>query len=60
MIPYARKERRGKRRARGQSPLISSEEERGKCDEHEEDRKREKKWRRGEIGGSGFKSLLKR
>jgi len=32
----------------------------GKCDEHEEDRKREKKWRRGETGGSGFKSLLKR
>lgn len=58
MIPYAREERRGKRRA-GQPPLISMKESGGN-DDHEEGRKREKNERKGEIGGSGFKSLLKR
>lgn len=61
MIPYARAEGRGKKQ--GPAATNKYEGEQGKRDEHEEDRKRQKKrekWGRGEIGGSGFKSLLKR
>lgn len=55
MIPYAREERRGKRR--GPAATNKYEGEQGKRRERQ---KKREKWRRGEIGGSGFKSLLKR
>lgn len=59
MIPYAREERRGKRRRPAATNKYEGEQ--GKRRGRRKRKKKEReKWGRGEIGGSGFKSLLKR
>jgi len=56
MIPCAREK---KEKAKGPTATNKYEGEQ-RNSEHENERKREKKNGEGEIGGSGFKSLLKR